>query len=414
MRRQLLILLSVCLLACETRQVTPTETKVVGQEAAIVGRVTNQAGNPIAKSAVWACRNSWTEHCLGDVATTDENGEFRVAGLYPGTYTIAASPPEQEDDRGKPPTAYIMTFLGGVATPDQSRRVGLKAGENGTADIALLRAPLFSIRGKVVDEHGKTIPLVAPQLRYIGVHRFFEHPDVTDVQNDYFVLHNLRPGDYSLYMAPDEWDPYSGSVRVTIGSADVDNVVLKTTRAVRFQGKVRAEDPDFEFAAEPEHPAEYAVYPYLDPTYFVRDQWGLPFVALADAFDDSPRPFDRIQPKGAFSIVGTNKPQYLMLGALPQGYHVKQVRQGGRDVMHSKVRPGVPIDVLISRHPAAAGIRGKLRGGYEAVIWPAQPDRSDFAAGVRGIRDVPGPARLRFPQQARARRSHGDPGRRGD
>src|SRR5688572_23289014 len=59
----------------------------------ISGRVTDELGEPIAGVAVTAQRSMWFDNRRrllpdGPIATTDEDGKYRIGGLAPGTYVI--------------------------------------------------------------------------------------------------------------------------------------------------------------------------------------------------------------------------------------------------------------------------------------------------------------------------------------
>lgn len=140
---------------------------LVPQEgAAIIGRVFDTSGQPLAGARVTALRRLSapvpTERLTpaGQNAQTNDRGEFRIDGLPTGEYYISAAPPP-----GSPlnapvsgAKAMVPTLFPGTVDPSAARPIAVAAGQ--TIDgivVRLVSVPGFEITGMVVDDGGNPI-----------------------------------------------------------------------------------------------------------------------------------------------------------------------------------------------------------------------------------------------------------------
>jgi carboxypeptidase family protein len=141
--------------------------------AIIAGRVLDAAGQPLADVGVMALRRTTMgsqERYLprSGPGQTNDIGEFRVAGLAPGDYIVAATP------RGGPPpfggpglmppaatpsrTTPVTTYYPG--TRDQATAQSIHVSAAQTIDnvvFTILSAPAYRISGIVVDDAGSPV-----------------------------------------------------------------------------------------------------------------------------------------------------------------------------------------------------------------------------------------------------------------
>ena len=159
-----------------------TIDRALQRSAIIVGRVTDDAGEPLAQARVMAFRRPTSDPVLlaryanrpdmlqnfnrlmpiGQTAQTNDLGEFRLFGLPAGEYFVQASAPFQSPLNGSSTPrgrTYASTFYPSVVDSASAQSVSLVAGQTSDAlVIALQMVPAFQIAGVVVDESGTPIP----------------------------------------------------------------------------------------------------------------------------------------------------------------------------------------------------------------------------------------------------------------
>jgi hypothetical protein len=146
------------------------------QAAAVVeGRVTDEDGDPLAEAQVAVLRQTFVQgHSHWEQAgaeRTNDLGEYRIAGLAPGKYFIAVTPPPDfrsliETTGSTPgavaphagavsekpaPLAYQTTYYPGTRDRSQAAPIPLHAGEDFPANFSLTPSPSLTIRGSVMN-----------------------------------------------------------------------------------------------------------------------------------------------------------------------------------------------------------------------------------------------------------------------
>ena len=129
--------------------------------AVISGRITDEDGDPMSGVRVVAQKKKpgkSTRESVGTEATNDL-GEYRLAGLFPGQYWIVAMPPldfrdyeKQEKSSaggGQPDTRYVNTYYPGTYDAMQASAVTLKAGDEMPVNFTLVPARTYRVRGIV-------------------------------------------------------------------------------------------------------------------------------------------------------------------------------------------------------------------------------------------------------------------------
>ncbi len=136
----------------------PVTLKLV-PEAVIFGRAQKPDGEPIAFLTVQLFyfqiadgRKSWN---LMNSAHTNEDGEFRIAGLRAGRYYLGVGPRWQTTWIGAPgqrarEAAYRPIFYPGVSDLSSATPLDVSAGQQVEADLSLSPEPVFRISGSIV------------------------------------------------------------------------------------------------------------------------------------------------------------------------------------------------------------------------------------------------------------------------
>lgn len=201
----------------------PTAVDVHLQKGAVVtGRVLDANGEPFADARVMALRRmpagptaatGMAQRLIpapGQSQQTNDIGEFRVSGLPPGQYFIAASPRMTTPfaaSGGAPPadasarTTTATTYYPGTTDPDGAQPITVAAGEtvNGI-QFTMQSAPAFRVSGFVVDESGQ--PVSGAMVMLMGDPRsgpMFGPAGSTRTGDDgRFTVGNVVPGNYRI------------------------------------------------------------------------------------------------------------------------------------------------------------------------------------------------------------------------
>ena len=128
--------------------------------AVIAGRVTDEDGDPMQGVRVLVQRKKPGKagrEAAGTEATNDL-GEYRIAGLFPGQYWVVAMPPPDARDYepqhhksstsdSQAETRYFTTYYPGTHDAAQSATVTLKAGDETPVNFLLVPSRAYRIRG---------------------------------------------------------------------------------------------------------------------------------------------------------------------------------------------------------------------------------------------------------------------------
>lgn len=218
----------------------------------VSGIVLDADGKPLADATVQLLRTVYgapgERRFIGlNVVKTSSTGAYRVSGLVPATYFVAATP-----DRATAPTYYPSTGTAAVAAP-----VLVRAGlDLDGIDIRIIDVPLARVSGRVVTPAGAPaidqfvwlLP-VRPDASAVASSRLTSEvkPDGT------FMVRDVPPGDYQLEAiakarleavaatgraseAAGEYD--SGSLAVTVDGTDVSDVLVTTVAPTSIAGVV--------------------------------------------------------------------------------------------------------------------------------------------------------------------------------
>lgn len=174
--------------------------------AAITGRVVDASGVPVISQRVEVVRDRALDGGASNAllpVTTDDRGEFRIAGLGAGRYRVFVPlPPERATFvNGQPVFAQPRIFAPGVSEPDVADVIELRDGEErGGVDVALpmeagpqgalsatpnrmAPSPIevvgepvtgpeaVSVRGRIIDVAGRPVADATVQLRGRNVFR---------------------------------------------------------------------------------------------------------------------------------------------------------------------------------------------------------------------------------------------------
>lgn len=133
---------------------------LLSRGVAISGRVLDASGEPLPEARVVALRRFSPRGApreslpllpVGTAAQTNDLGEFRLFGMAPGDYAIAATPSRPMTGATTSPTVPTTTYFPGTADPAAASTVTVSAGDTAPGiEIRVVSVPAFRVSGGVV------------------------------------------------------------------------------------------------------------------------------------------------------------------------------------------------------------------------------------------------------------------------
>jgi len=328
------------------------------RSAVISGRVLDAHGAPAEHVTVRAGRRrvvlGVSRLVPGAQATTDDLGEFRIFGLAPGSYVLAAVPQGASDPPGtfadRPHRALVPTFAPSATFLHEAQAIRVGPGEEAEAHIHLIEEAVATIEGRVVDSRGAAVSEGFVGLQPRGGWGVATG-ETTQVKADgTFVISGVAPGAYTLTLSPrigpgtpDE--RAAQLARSEIGTLDVDvggdlaGLVLRTQPGAIVRGRLIVDgDPS------PLRGRDVRVQATATST---------PGTWTGQA---------RVRPDLTFELVGVRGSAVLRIGNAPTGWWTRAVRVGRLDVTDGHdfgvARTIADVELVVSTRPS--GLRGRV------------------------------------------------------
>jgi protocatechuate 3,4-dioxygenase beta subunit len=215
----------------------------------ITGRVIDPDGRPVLEEEihVFPVRDS-QQFSPMPATITDDRGVYRIFGLKPGEYRIAAGRDDESGSGRRPSAAHVRTFYPGVIDVAQATVLEVKEGTEATnIDITVSRLlTTYTVSGRVVD--GETGEPVA-NIKF-GFKRFNSQNPMTvgnkgptNKQGE-FKLGDLVPGQYTFMVWPEPGRYVRvEEVRFEIVDRDVTGLLVKTIAGASLSGVVVLDGP---------------------------------------------------------------------------------------------------------------------------------------------------------------------------
>lgn len=213
----------------------PEVTFYLTPQSLIIGHVTLSTGDQADGIRVMACRktiiNGREQWTMQRMATTNQEGVFRIAGLRPGNYllyTMAASDLNRPAPAGATIYGYPPVYYPGVTDISSAGILALTAGQQAEADFTLTRQPFYAVTVMEPQVEGRRIGLLQVHDaggRFMG---FPQHPNLqqgavqVNVPNGrYFV--EARGGFGGLGSGQ---SPAYGRVDFTVSDAPIEGLTI--------------------------------------------------------------------------------------------------------------------------------------------------------------------------------------------
>jgi hypothetical protein len=222
--------------------------------AVITGRITDEDGDPMSEVRVIAQKKvpgKARREGAGTVATNDL-GEYRLAGLFPGQYWIVAMPPPDyrdyekqraksatgdDPDNAQPDTRYVTTYYPGTYDATQSSSVTLKAGDEMPVNFTLVPARTYRVRGIVTGiKSGQRATVEVVSKGGDSIHANDLGPD------GQFEVRGVAPGSYVVgATVGNESLSLAAHQDISVVAGDVDGVKLVPQPSFTLSARLRIE-----------------------------------------------------------------------------------------------------------------------------------------------------------------------------
>ncbi len=374
--------------------------------SAIAGQLTDEYGDPVEGATIrlYQVRFASGRRRLVDVpgassTRTDDLGHYRVFGVRPGSYVLAAYVGQLV--LGQPGAAdipgYATTYFPGTPNPPESRLISVGRSQDVDGlNFAVSRIATSTVSGVALDAKGDPITggLLLSSSRRSGA--LATTPVGAYIRPDgSFEFRNVPPGRYVIQAyrgrrrASEEGE--FAAVPVTVSGSDVKDLVVQTSTGSTIAGRITFDD------------AEAPASRNLTLSAIPSD----PDLAPLDGN------FARADVRGdwSFEMSGISGTRRLRLLQAPRGWGLERILVNGVDATDTPLGFGAPnqsltdVEVVLTRRVTEvsgriADDRGTPVADARVVVFPAASDlwydRSRFlkmsasdAEGAFVVRDLP-------------------------
>jgi protocatechuate 3,4-dioxygenase beta subunit len=388
-------------------------------QGVIAGKVVDQDGDPVTSVQVQVLRSSYTggrKQLLPTGGTqTNDLGEYRLINLAPGRYYISATDrgglqrfmQERLGRTGAVQQGNIATYYPNGADISNAVAVDVAAGaEMRGTDIRLLQAKLYSISGKTSGASGAPPSAFLQLMRkdnggnlavlLNGVSSSQVRPDGT------FEFRGIVPGTYVLQLAQINSvngapaADLTGRMEVTVGDADIDNLVLPLLPHPEITGTVILEDGDVATLVKP---AQNTGRGAVVGATLVGPPGRLSITLVQTEPLPSGAPNAQVKEDGTFRFNSVGLSKYALNLSQPQGSYLKAVRFAGQDITNGLIDTtsgtGGTLELVLSSKSAEVtgsvqNDKGESRSGAMVTLWPKIPNPGPLGGARPAMTDQNG------------------------
>jgi protocatechuate 3,4-dioxygenase beta subunit len=325
--------------------------------AVVSGRVTDEDGDPLSEVRVMAQRKKPGKVAWEGAASSGTNdlGEYRLSGLFPGQYRIVAIPApdfrdyesqhakaapgasgssanEESPSASQPETRYLTTYYPGTYAAMQASTVALKAGDEMPISLTLAPARTYRVRGIV------TAITPGQKVNVELISKAGDSIRASDVGADgQFEIRGVGPGSYVL-KATSGTEAQSLTARqdISVVAADIDGVKMTPQPSFTLSGHLSIEGSDGDLTQYSANLRQSELPE--DPGFF-----------MSPDFFGANAPIDR---QGNFSWKNVNPGNYIVQlfgGNGQNNFFLKSGTLGGRDISAGFTASGpATLDLVMS------------------------------------------------------------------
>ena len=339
----------------------------------ISGKVTDEVGEPVDKASVvlmhWGHSQGKRVLVVAGGGFVNDLGEYRVAGISPGSYYIAvrrnatktgftmmrADVPSARLPAG-PEEGYQTTYYPSSISPDGAGTVQVVAGaEINGVDIQLRKARVFRVRGRVQGAAGTPVAearvaLVPEQPKSIlAMSSLGGQP----IPGGEFEITGVLPGSYELAAEVSQGGHtlYARQL-ITVTDHDVADIVVRIPVLFDVHGRVRVDEED----------GQGTLPLQKFPLERLR-VWLLATAGLGIGIPEAP-----VQADGSFILRSIVPDRFrVSVSGISPGWYVKSILVGGTDCPDAVANfPGGDIDVVLAM--GTAELAGTVRGDDDKPV----------------------------------------------
>ena len=230
------------------RQVADHIDFALPRMSVINGQISDEEREPIAGVDVYAMRFAFWQGArrlvpAGVRVVTDDDGQYRLVGLTPGTYIVLARSRDKWTmvDAGRTVTmAYAPTYFPGTGRVGDATRIALGTGKTASADFTVIPERTARITGTIVTSQGRPVDnvvliqeTIGPTGGSVGI-----ASSATVAPDGTFTLRDVAPGEYKLQASRDR---ELLTQPMTVDGADIENVALTTSAGWSVRGTITTE-----------------------------------------------------------------------------------------------------------------------------------------------------------------------------
>ena len=359
-------------------------------QGVVSGRITDEDDDPLEGAQVQIMRLVYDQgrKQLRQLISegTNDQGEFRLAGIPPGKYYVCANNRLRLSTRitadgvifssGPPPGDYAATFFPGATDFSAAAPLVLGPGDQMQGiNIRLTRIRTVRVKGRVIN-NAPVAPRPGVVLNASAGLRIFlqSRGDLSPLGNIFntamnadgtFEIDRVPPGPYNLVAVANQGgQAHAARMPVDVGTSDIEGINLAINPGVAVTGQVR-------FDGNVAGPM---------PALTVR------LTARENVAGAAPPPPAKVDADGNFRFEDVNPEVYTVaIGRLPN-YYLKSVRSGSTDVMVSglDVSSGAAaVELLLGTNPPQVG--GSVQNsttqqpaaGVTVVLIPQEKERQN-------------------------------------
>jgi protocatechuate 3,4-dioxygenase beta subunit len=223
--------------------------------AIITGRVVDEDGDPMPDVMITVLRRKWlgtrTKFDPTGLAQTNDLGEYRIGGLFPGKYYVLAAPlpnfqslVEPKKNPADPPDpsadlSYVPTFYPNATSRSAASPIELHTGDDVPIDFSLARIHTPRIRGTVegLEAGVKAVVWLRTRDGRSLANSMFNAADTG--KEGKFEFPHVAPGSYEISATTLQTDrPQMVQRSIEVGEANIDDLRLAPQPMATLRGHV--------------------------------------------------------------------------------------------------------------------------------------------------------------------------------
>lgn len=342
--------------------------------AVLSGHVQDEDGTPISSASIVVLRYSYESgrRRLGLAAfgeQTNDLGEFEILNLAPGRYYLQVAQPRRRNIPAhtrwaRPEEAYPITFYPNVRQISEATPIDVAPGAHvGNLDFHLRKVPAYHIRGHVAGQTGgqpQTLDqfmVETPGTRSGGIYQMGLQADGS------FDIPGVANGSYDVSYSHTRFGsgetPYPVQ-SVHVADADVNDLVFTDDPKIEVSGTISVEGP---------RPDKLNIYVALVPNNSVYSVGGM---STADG-------------SFHFASVPMQVCHLDLRSQPPEGYYVKSIRFGDREIKDSDIDfsngADAPLKIVLASDGGVIDGKVQTDNGQPSAGTEVTVARSDEYAG---------------------------------